>query len=288
MRIRIDHETRYHYDTPVRGVSQILRLKPRAHDGQHVLRWTVDVDVDGRLREGGDAFGNVVTLLGAEGPLETMTLTVQGEVETTDTNGVLHGLLEPLPPEVFMRDTPLTAPNAALMAFATEAVSGTDDRLEQLHRLLGAVHGQVAYDTRSTTVATSAVDAFTQGRGVCQDLSHIFIASARHVGIPARYVSGHLARSDGVIEQEASHAWAEARVPGLGWVGFDPTNGACPGERHVRIACGFDYLSAAPVRGSRTGGGGERLSVRLAVSQQPMMQSQSTVMGSLAVGQTQR
>ncbi len=276
MRIRIDHETRYHYDAPVRAVSQILRLTPRPHDGQHIVHWRVDVDVDGRLRETEDAFGNIVHRLAADGPLETMTLTVTGEVETTDTVGVITGLPEPLAPQVFLRDTPLTEPNAALCAFARDTVRGTDDRLEQLHRLLSALHAEVTYDTRSTTSATSAIDAFTQKHGICQDLSHIFIACARHIGIPARYVSGHLARSDGVIEQEASHAWAEALVPGLGWVGFDVTHDACPGERHVRIACGFDYLSAAPVRGSRIGGGAERLSVRLAVAQQPMMQRQST------------
>jgi transglutaminase-like putative cysteine protease len=279
MRIRIDHETRYHYDAPVRAVSQVLRLKPRGHDGQHIAHWRVDVDVDGRLRETEDAFGNIVHLLAADGPLETMTLTVTGEVETTDTSGVVTGLPEPLAPEVFLRDTALTAPNTELCAFARDTVRGTDDRLEQLHRLLSAIHTDVLYDTRSTTVATSAIDAFTQKSGVCQDLSHIFIACARHIGIPARYVSGHLARNDGVIEQEASHAWAEARVMGLGWVGFDVTNAACPGERHVRIACGFDYLSAAPVRGSRSGGGTERLSVRLAVAQQPMMQRQSMAFG---------
>ena len=287
MRIRIDHETRYHYDAPVRGVSQVLRLKPRPHDGQHIVSWRVDVDVDGRLREGEDAFGNPVLLLSAEGPLEDMSLSVTGEVETQDTAGVLSGLPERLPAEVYTRQTPLTQLTPVLEAFARDAVSGVDDRLAQLHTLLGAVHREVIYDTRSTTVATSAIEAFTQKRGVCQDLAHIFIACSRHIGTPARYVSGHLARSDGVIEQEASHAWVEALVPGLGWVGFDPVNCGCPGERHVRVACGFDYLSAAPVRGSRIGGGTERLSVRLAVSPQPMAQSQSMAFSQAQVRQVQ-
>ena len=145
-----------------------------------------------------------------------------------------------------------------------------------MHDLLAAVHERVGFDTRQTTVATSAIDAFALERGVCQDLSHIFIACARHARVPARYISGHLARSDGVVEQEASHAWAEALIPDLGWVGFDAANGICTGERHVRVAAGFDYLSAAPVRGARSGGGVERLSVRLNVSETaaPMRQSQ--------------
>lgn len=268
MRIRIDHETRYFYDTPVRGVSQVLRLKPRSNDAQHVAFWRVDVDVDGRLREGEDAFGNIVQFLAADGPISGMTLTVQGEVETQDTNGVLSGVTERLPAEVYLRETALTQPDAAIEAFARDTVAGAGGQLDRMHRLLTAIHRDVTYDTRSTTVATSAVEAFTQGRGVCQDLSHIFIACARLTGTPARYVSGHLARADGVVEQEASHAWAEAKIEGLGWVGFDPANGICSGERHVRVAAGFDYLAAAPVRGSRIGGGGERLSVRLLVAGQ--------------------
>ena len=90
-------------------------------------------------------------------------------------------------------------------------------------------------------------------------------AAARSLGIPARYVSGHLARSDGVQEQDASHAWAEAHVPDLGWVGFDPTNGISVTDAYIRVAIGLDYLGAAPVRGSRTGGGEETLDVKLRV-----------------------
>ena len=85
---------------------------------------------------------------------------------------------------------------------------------------------------------------------MCQDFTHIFIAAARSLGIPARYVGGYFHRDDGVIEQDAGHAWAEAFVPELGWVGFDPANGICATDAHVRVAVGLDYLGAAPVRGT--------------------------------------
>lgn len=267
MRIVVEHETRYRYAAPVRAVSQLLRKTPRPHDGQHIDRWRLDVDVDSRIREDEDAFGNLVQHLSADGPFEALTLTVRGLVETADTHGVLSGLHEPLPAEVFLRSTPITEPDQEIVAFAQDTVAGRIDRLDQLHALLSAVYREVAYEVSSTTVGTSAIEAFRQRRGVCQDLSHIFIGCARHLGIPARYVSGHLARSDGVVEQEASHAWAEALVEGLGWVGFDPANGVCPVDRHVRIACGFDYLACAPVRGSRFGGGAEKLSVKLTVAE---------------------
>jgi transglutaminase-like putative cysteine protease len=123
------------------------------------------------------------------------------------------------------------------------------------------------YDTTPTQVATPAAAAFALKRGVCQDLTHIFIAAARSLAIPARYVGGYFHREDGANEQEAGHAWAEAFVPSLGWVAFDPANCVCGTDAHVRVAVGLDYLGAAPLRGTRYGGAGEALSVKVRVDQ---------------------
>ena len=159
--------------------------------------------------------------------------------------------------------TPLTEPDKALIEFAHDAVAGAgDDSVAQLHALMGAVHREMTFDTKATDVTATAAQAFMLRRGVCQDLTHVFIAAARRLGFPARYVSGHLARSDGA-ELDASHAWAEAKVPDLGWVGFDATNNLCPVETHLRVAVGLDYLGAAPIRGARYGGGSEVLDVKL-------------------------
>ena len=118
-----------------------------------------------------------------------------------------------------------------------------------------------------THAATTAAQAFALRRGVCQDLTHIFITAARLIGAPARYVGGHFYRADGVTAQDAGHAWAEVFVENLGWIGFDPTNGICTSEAHVRVAVGLDYLGAAPVRGQRFGGAGESLQVAVHVDQ---------------------
>jgi transglutaminase-like putative cysteine protease len=101
------------------------------------------------------------------------------------------------------------------------------------------------------------------------DLAHVFISAARHIGVPARYVSGHLFRQDEEIAHNAAHAWVEAHVEGLGWVGFDPVTGACPTDSYVRVACALDYLGAAPIRGARFGGGKEQLDVSLSVAAEP-------------------
>ncbi len=266
MRVHVDYVTRYEYDTPARLIQQVLRMTPRPYDGQHVRDWRVEIDGDGRLRAGEDALGNVVHMLSLAGPVRRLMARVIGEVDTSDTGGMVHGAIERFPPAVFLRETDLTRCDAALHAFAAEVAAKGGSKLDQLHALLGALNEQVAFDTSPTTSTTTAAEAFAMKRGVCQDLSHIFIGAARVMGMPARYVSGHLARSDGEIDQEAGHAWCETYVEDLGWVGFDAANGVCPTDAYVRVAIGLDYLGAAPVRGSRYGGGGEQLDVKLRVT----------------------
>jgi transglutaminase-like putative cysteine protease len=265
MRICISHKTHYRYERPVKALTQILRLTPRGHDGQHVRKWRIEPSVDGRLRPREDTFGNIVHVFSADAPVEEMTVCVTGEVETHDTGGVIRGTVERLPDLFYLRDTDLSTADESIRDFAHSVGNGSSDRLAMLHRLLEALHGQVAFDTQPTQVTTTAAEAFLLRRGVCQDLTHIFIAAARCLGIPARYVSGYLYRADGVVDQEAGHAWAEAKVDALGWVGFDAANGISVSDAHVRVAVGLDYLAAAPVRGSRTGGGAEDLNVSLKV-----------------------
>jgi transglutaminase-like putative cysteine protease len=262
VRIRIDYETRYHYETAARSVAQTLRLTPHSCDSQHVASWRVDLDLDEPAPLTEDAFGNLVHSVFTQRPITRLTLQVSGEVETSDTAGVYSGVPERLDPQVFLRSTPLTEISDELEAFA-EALrpQRSGDALAFFEALMAE--------------ATSAAQAFATGAGVCQDLSHIFIAVARHLGTPARYVSGHLVKLDGSIEQQAGHAWAEAFAPGLGWIGLDVANGVRPSETHVRVATGLDYLSAAPIRGVRTGGGMETMSVKLAVAELRRTQSQS-------------
>jgi transglutaminase-like putative cysteine protease len=267
MLIHVRHRTRYTYDHPVQSMIQALRLSPRNHEGQYVRRWQIDLDQDGTLRPGEDSFGNVLHMLSLDGPLTSLCITVEGEVEMLDTNGIVRGALEKFPAELYLRDTPLTQADAAIVEFA-EGIAGKagSNKLKILHGLLGAIHGDIVFDTQQTDTATTAADAFRMKQGVCQDLSHVFIAAARHLGIPARYVGGYLMRSDDNIHQEAGHAWAEAYIDGLGWVGFDPANGICPTEAHIRVAAGLDYLGASPIRGARLGGLAERMEVQVTVA----------------------
>ena len=177
------------------------------------------------------------------------------------------GAIERFPPSLYLRETPLTRADAAIAEFAEASLRAAGEPLAILHDLLERLHAEMAFDNAPTEATTTAAEAFALKRGVCQDLTHIFIAAARSIAIPARYIGGHFHRDDGVTEQEAGHAWAEAFVPDLGWVAFDAANGICATDAHVRVAVGLDYLGAAPVRGTRFGGGGEAMDVAVHVNQ---------------------
>src|SRR6516225_6314409 len=267
MRLRISHTTTYRYEPAATGVIQILRMTPGSHDGQYVAEWQIDVSTDTRLDTHQDAFGNVTHVM-THGPLEDLTITVGGLIETHDTGGVLRGTDERFPPGLFLRPTSLTEVNAAMATFARELRAEAEgDTLGFLHTLMTQLSEHMTFDEDPTHSGTSAAEAFALKRGVCQDYAHIFIACARTAGLPARFVSGHFLRADGTTSQQAGHAWAEACVPNLGWVGFDPANCICTTDAHARVAIGLDYLGAAPVRGTRYGGGAETLTVKVRVEQ---------------------
>jgi transglutaminase-like putative cysteine protease len=267
MRIKVRHETRYTYSQPVASALQLLRMTPRPHDGQFVRRWRVEVDTDARLDKSEDAFGNVTHLVFLSGPLTEVTIRSDGEVETADTGGVIRGAMERQPARLFLRDTALTQPSPEIQSLAAACMaSGGGDPLSALHAITHTLHTQMTFKIGSTTTTTTAADALTARSGVCQDYAHIFVAAARSLGIPARYVGGYYLRTD-TIAQEAGHAWAEAYVDGLGWVGFDAAQGLSVTDRYVRIAIGCDFLDASPVRGARTGGHDEALAVAISIEQ---------------------
>ena len=267
MRLHITHSTRYCYRRPATGAIQILRLTPRNHDGQYIAHWRIDVSRDCWLHQHEDAFGNITHAFTTDGPIQELAVTAEGEVETRDTEGIIRGSVERFPPGLYLRQTALTSvdENIANFAAACREQSTEEDRLALLHALLDRLNERMTYDTDPTHAGTTAIEAFALKRGVCQDLTHIFIAAARHLAIPARYVGGYFHRADGVTDQEAGHAWAEAFIPELGWVAFDAANGICGTDAHVRVAIGLDYLGAAPLRGTRYGGEGEELAVKVTV-----------------------
>jgi transglutaminase-like putative cysteine protease len=274
MRLKLHHETRYVYDEPARGAIQILRLTPRNHSGQFVRSWRVEIDADCRLYRDEDAYGNITHTFSIDGPLDGLRILVDGEVDIAADAGMVQGTLERFPANYWLSETALTRSDAAIREFAVD-LAGQEggDPLAFLHRLGSTIFAGFEFKTGATDATTSAEEAFASRKGVCQDFAHVFIAAARSRDIPARYVSGYYLRSD-TTEQEAGHAWVEAYVAALGWIGFDPTHGLCTDSRYIRIAIGRDYLEAAPIRGSRLGGSGETMDVAITLNEGKSLMAQ--------------
>lgn len=276
MRLIVRHETVYHFDPPMRGVVQSHRLTPSLFDGQQVIDW--QVTVEGAARGAGfrDGAGDWIETVSLLGPVAEMTVGVAGEVETVDLAGVLRGHRESIPPMAYLRPTRATRADMALIELAGDAVAGLAGAgaLERAHALSKAVADAIAYTPGQTEHGTTAAEALALGHGVCQDHAHALIACALSLDIPARYVTGYLFASEEMGLHEASHAWAELHVEGLGWVGFDPSNRCCPDERYIRLGSGADATEAAPIRGVAQGLGHERLDVKVTVDQAAQSQSQ--------------
>lgn len=273
MRIEIRHITTYTYETPARYAIQSLRLTPPTLEGQEVLSWSIRAPGFDGCVFFRDGLGNLVHLTTTNVLHDGMTIEATGIVETEDCCGIVRGLDEAAPRRVFLRQTEKTKPDKAIRDLAYSVTNGRipTDMLDCLHTLMRTVREAVRYEIGATHAHTSAAEALSQGRGVCQDHAHVFIAAARLIGIPARYVNGYFL-SGTLAPSEAHHAWAEAWIDGLGWVGFDPANGMCPTERYVRLSCGFDAASAAPIRGTQRGGRNEALDVKVEVEQQGAQQ----------------
>ena len=243
MRISIRHQMSM---TPppgtVHAVLQLL-LTPQTGPGQTVESWRVDMAGIGNAGRFTDAFGNAAHLVNQSRPEGPLTVTVQGVVETHDSNGVLGRVAGEPVPALYTRVTGLTKAPAALYG---KFRGSKESRLDLLHALMARV-GDVL-GTAEQPVQTQANGAQSQTTGgappPASDYAHGFVGACRALDIPARYVTGYLAM-DGM---PAFHAWAEAYDEGLGWIGFDARLQICPTDRHVRLAAGLDASGTRPVR----------------------------------------
>ena len=258
MRLSILHRTTYRYTAPVHYSIQQLRLTPRDEPHQRTLRWRLKTP--GRLNPAPDAYGNLVHTLALTQTHGDVEIEARGEVEVDPLEeGGLDDVAGGPPPLSYLSSTPLTAPDDRLQDFTERLLKGTGRHA--LLEFASEVCGAIDYQPGTTEVTSTAVEALTLGRGVCQDHAHVFIAACRLKGLPARYVSGYVHPSD--APHAASHAWADVYLTDEGWVSIDVTHRRFASDYLCRLAVGRDYVSAGPVRGVRVGGGEERLEVRV-------------------------
>jgi transglutaminase-like putative cysteine protease len=264
MRYTIRHTTRFIYESPISESVMELRMQPRSDGLQRCAQFTLATNPAARMMLYNDHDGNVVHHFNIPARHSRLTVTASALVECEappalpdclDTDAWQRldelaadgGHWESIAPSAFTHQTP------ALRAFADEIglVRG-DDPLVALRRVMTAMRDTLEYRPKTTRVDSPIDDALTARGGVCQDFTHIFLALARSLGIPARYVSGYLFQEHGHDDRStdgATHAWAEVLLPYCGWVGLDPTNNCPATERHIRVAVGRDYADVPPTRG---------------------------------------
>ena len=266
MRIAVDHRTHYRFSKPQARLVQMLRMTPLGTEGQTIVDWNIAVSCDAKLRYQPDGYGNAVTMLYADGPIEEIEIAVSGEVLTSETQGIARGAPEPLPPMVFRRTTALTRADSAIAGFTDALGDPFRDALEWLHRLNRAVFDRFEI-TPEAVVPYSAPESFAQKSLSPRGLAHVFLAAARHAGVPARHVGGYSLVPCVDRAHPRPHDWVEAYAEGTGWIGFDPSIGQSPDLDHIRVAVGLDSSETAPIAGSRLGGGKEEMDVELSVDQ---------------------
>jgi transglutaminase-like putative cysteine protease len=250
MKLIVRHQTVYRYAASAGRVAMRFKLMPVDTPAQSVLEWQVSVNGDPITGFRPNSYGEREAIWIRHDRLDHAIIVAEGVVDTRESHGVVGHLDSRVDTRYFLRDTALTRASAGIAAMARD-LPAQDGPLATLHALSAAVSDAVQYRAGVTTSNTTAAQAFALGAGVCQDHAQVFIAAARTIGIPARYVSGYLLAGDGDALHE-THGWAEAFLPQLGWIGFDPSNRVCVTERYLRVASGLDADEAAPIRGSVT------------------------------------
>lgn len=277
----IRHVTRFRYSEPVSESVMSVRMQPRNEGRQNCLRFDLRTSPRASLTAYEDDLHNRVHHFDVPDKHTHLTLRAESLVEIEPAPPIAEALKsstwkalddmtasdeywDMLMPSMYAR------PTDALLDLAREidATRGTDP-LSTLRRITEALHGAFAYDSESTGVNSPIDDALAGRRGVCQDFTHIMLALVRPLGIPCRYVSGYLfhrVEDHDRSARDATHAWVEALLPDLGWIGFDPTNNLIVGDRHIRVAVGRDYADVPPTRGTFKGKADTELAVSVRVS----------------------
>lgn len=274
MKYQIRHTTVYRYAEPLRHSVHELRLTPRSGELQQVDSW--QIHAPGNLTRATDGFGNVVhhftlgnrtddVVIDARGIVEVFPAGAPGSHRFVDAPGQGRYRVSPL---YFLSATSLTSAPPEMINFAREHALVHGDA-ESAVRLAQAIATRVSYKPNTTHVGTTAAEAFGLGTGVCQDQAQVMVACCRALGVPARYVSGYF---HAVGEEDlASHAWADVCLDAEShtWCSIDVTHQCFTDARHIRLAVGRDYQSAAPVRGVRQGRGAETLDVSISIEPLP-------------------
>ncbi len=254
MRLEVVHSTRYRYSGPIAETVMEVRLRPMDGNGQRCVAFGLEVSSGIRPRTYLDGYGNNVHYFNLVRPHTRLSITSRSVVETGLAEDADQG--EELVQDFLRFRSPVRdVPGIRELAKRHPVADPVSARsVEQaLDALTLTISREFSYDRAVTNVYSSVDEVLELRAGVCQDFAHLFIAAARAMGVPARYVSGYIHEQGRTGASSASHAWAEGWVPGRGWIGFDATRPVRTSHNHVRLAVGRDYSDAAPTRGIYVG-----------------------------------
>jgi transglutaminase-like putative cysteine protease len=281
MQYLVRHLTRFVYTAPVCESVMELRMQPLELDRQRCLRFNVTTTHRAKVFAYRDHYGNAVHYFDIPGHHARLDISIESAVDVAPGPELPNALRADAWAEVdaiastgehadWLLPSPFTRPTAALQQFAVAiGLSRKLDPLSTVRALNTAIYGQFSYEPRTTRVDSPIDDALRARAGVCQDFAHIMIGLVRSLRIPCRYVSGYIAPRESHQDRagdNATHAWVEAYLPHLGWVGLDPTNNTNAGHRHITVAVGRDYSDVPPTRGVFKGDAGSELSVAVDVT----------------------
>ncbi|WP_298141381.1 transglutaminase family protein [uncultured Acinetobacter sp.] len=250
MKLMINHQTHYHYSDPVHSSIQYIRMSPSNNAHQKVHYW--EMSVPGQRQVKKDAFANIWITSAQRFSYQHMSIMAQGTIEIEPDTQAMP--IDHMHPTIFLQPTLATQCSQEMLEFAHRYVKHPSRQC--LIHLAGAILDYMPYLPATTSVNTSAAQAFAHRQGVCQDHSHVFIAMCKALGLPARYVSGYLYVPNS--SHLASHAWAEVFL-NQAWYSFDISNQIFTPASHIYVAVGRDYWDVAPVRGVRQQGGIESM-----------------------------
>ena len=263
MQLKIIHRTEYRYELPVHYSIQELRLTPTTTPGQDVVKWRIQTPIKANLSL--DAFQNTCSTFVQDNPYTSMMIEAEGIIKTSAAFEFID-TSKAVSPYYLLQQTRLTEPTAEMLDFFAADLPKNNSSAAILN-LATAVQQAIAYIPGSTNFASLAAQSFAMKAGVCQDHSHILLGLCRASHIPARYVSGYFFTEDS--PDLASHAWIDAciDIDRGHWISVDTTHACFTDARHIRLAIGRDYYSAAPVKGVRSGGGTEELTATISIHQ---------------------
>ncbi len=282
--LKIRHTTHYRYDRPVQRSSHRLHLRPIEDWKQSVRSYRLSVTPSVNITEFEDVFGNFMANFDITYPYSELVIAAESEVEVLDVDPFSFTRtlgqrptfpLSWMPWELKILTpylTPQELPDTQLKEIYDYAWSfaqrNKNDVLETLFDINLTLFREFHYLPGVTHLATTAFDVLTAKQGVCQDFANLFIAMARLLWIPARYVCGYIYTGntgEHATRSDASHAWVQLYIPGVGWKGFDPTNGVLPNLDHVRVGYGRNYRDTAPTSGTLYGSACENMEVKVQV-----------------------